>query len=309
MSINYQAINTGDELALICTGSSCLPEDPKIARQYLLDQYQLKAHYREDTHARISTQQRADIFLETLFDDRFNLLWLLRGGEGSADLVPYVAQQHARIAGMQPKMLVGFSDFTPLLNYFAQQFGWQTVHGPGALQLAKNKIDQSSEQAIIDLVFGRRTRFHLNSLVPLNEVAEQQQTIEAPVVGGTLSLINISVSDAWQIDARDKIVILEDVNEKAHKVSRTLKYLKRIGMFDGAAAIILGDFTAGLIGCSHEEQRTNIAAINRSLKWFAGQCEFPVLVTREFGHGKQNHPIVLNRPARLTLGHTGSVSF
>ena len=102
--------------------------------------------------------------------------------------------------------------------------------------------------------------------------------------------------------AKNKIVIIEDVHERPHVVSRTLKHLYRIGLLDQAAAIIFGDFFTAAIGHTTEEKNRNEQALLKALQLFAANCSFPVFQTNRIGHGKINEPILFGAPASLQTG-------
>ena len=272
---------------------------PKQTEQYLQENYQLDLVFGNETINKTSAEKRANIFIDYLLDDEVKMLWALRGGEGTADILPYIEARKDEIAQLPQKILMGYSDFTPILIYFAQTFGWQTVHGPAALLLSQLRIKASTERATMNLLFGKDKPLIFDQLHPLNEAAHNHSEIDCSVTGGTLSLVHTSLKDIWEINTRDKIIMLEDVAEKTHKISRMLKHLHRIGKFDYIKGMILGDFIAKPIGSTKEEKLANIDSINRLFPWFAKQLEIPVYQTEHFGHGKENIPFIYNRKAIL----------
>lgn len=291
-----------DHIALIAPGSICRhPSHPAITRDFLKKQYQLNAQFSNDTTQSLHPEQRAQIFLETLFNKDIKLLAQVRGGEGTADILPYVHRHYEDIKKLPAKILLGHSDFTALLIYFAQFYHWPVIHGPSLRQFALSAVDESSQQQTMDLLFGRLNQFNLE-LMPLNDAAKIDATIKAPLNGGNLSLVHISIKDIWEIDTKDKILFFEDCGEKAHKIIRTLKYFSRIGLFDTIQAVILGDFTCYPIGCDKEEQTQNQQAILKTLSSFAAHHPFPVLYTSRIGHGRVNLPLIYNTTYTLQLG-------
>lgn len=297
-------------IALVCTGSHCPDEQSVInAADYLKKHYGLQCIFDKDTHSYLSPNDRAEIFLKHLFNESVSTVFALRGGEGTADLIPFIHAQRDKISTLKPKTFIGFSDFTPLLIYFSQQFGWPVVHGPGAWRLSLGELDAESEKHTVDCLLQKPGQIVLNDLVALNNAAKQPGEIKAPLIGGTLSLLTISVKDSWEIDCNNKIVIIEDVHEKAHKVIRSLKHLSRIGKFDGAKAIVFGDFNTAPVGKNTVEQKDNAAAADRALMWFAKTCDFPVLQTMSFGHGKRNLPLGFSSDVTLALNETPSLEW
>lgn len=287
-----------DVIALACPGSYAAAENEAAqVSEYLNCQYGWTVLYREDTYSRLSAQQRAEIFLEYLFNPAIKLIWALRGGEGTADIVPLLEKHCDEIRRLPPKLLLGFSDITVLLIYFQQNYGWPVIHGMGAGQLVGTKVEAYSKQLTCDLLTGKCQQIVVSDLQPLNAEARHCSFIQAPLSGGNLSLLDISIKDCWEFDACDRIVIIEDVHEKAHKISRTLKYLQRIGKFSGVKALVLGDFLGVPLGCSEQEIAANAKAIQDTLPEFAAGCEFPVFSSSLFGHGAINYPLCFGPPA------------
>ena len=298
-------LEPGSTVALVCPGSICLSlGHPEVTRNYLKSKYQLNAKISQETTKSFSPKDRANFFLEQLFDEKINLIGILRGGEGCADILPYIHVYQKEIAKLKAKWLLGFSDFTALLIYFAQCYRWPVIHGASLLQFAEKRVDKNTEDITFNFLFGKNTRVYLEDLIPLNLAAKEERTLAGELTGGCLSLIDISIKDLWEIDTSNKIIFLEDVGEKAHKIIRNLKYLERISKFDQIKALILGDFSCQLIGCGEEEQKNNHAQILKTINNFASYHHFPVLYTRSIGHGFVNLPIVFCKNYQLQLGST-----
>lgn len=283
-------------VGLIRSGSACLrDDDPQYVQDWLQENYQIPAHYHPDTQQWLSAEQRAAILLEFLLADHYTALWAFRGGEGTADILPYLQQHEEAIRKARPKLLLGISDTTALLNYFNQYFGWPVAHTPSAVQVARGKVDKESTELTLALLRDTQAAYTLSSLTPLNTAAKQEKTITAKLCGGNLSMMAISVKDIWEVQTENKILILEDVNEKPYQIARYLNYLTRIGLLEKVAAIILGDFMVE--GGSDQQQ-----AVLRTLTRFAESCAFPVLQTTAFGHGVRCFPLPFYREIQLKLG-------
>lgn len=247
-----------------------------------------------------TAKEKAEKFLAYCLDDTVSHLWSCRGGEGSADIIPYLVQALPKLKKAKPKMLIGFSDFTAILVFFAQSLGWSAVHGMGALQFVRRSPDTQSIQKTLDLVrLGEYLgKIEHESLTALNFPAEEYLrgkigVISGKLTGGNLTLLDISIKDQWEIDTQDKIVFLEDWYEKGYQVSRTLKYLKRIGKLENIKALILGDFAAGKFFEDPIENKSQQEILMRALKKFAEDLSIPVFHTLRIGHGLANDPLVL----------------
>lgn len=281
-------------VGLVATASPCLDPDAvsKISDYLSLQGIGLQFDPQCGEKG-LSADQRAQCFLDSIFDDAISVIWSLRGGEGSADILPILLERDAEIAQLKPKVLLGFSDFTPILTYFNQRHHWPVIHGMSAVQLINGRVDQQTIDQTLAWIAGEQTELVVPNLRLLNKL-QSDLTIESTVVGGNLSLLNISVADLSQIDTSGKVIVIEEVNEKPHVVARTLKYLSRIGFFEQARAVVFGD----MVGIDDTEKQQ---AMNRQLQLFAQDCDIPVLCTDCFGHGRSNFPLDFSAISRLII--------
>lgn len=63
-----------------------------------------------------------------------------------------------------------------------------------------------------------------------------------PIVGGNLSLIAALCGTRWQLNTKQKILLLEDVGEEIYRLDRLLWQLKESGLLDDPAAVILSSW-------------------------------------------------------------------
>jgi len=233
---------------------------------------------------------------EALLNQESKAVWCLKGGYGCARLIPELIKL---MPPEKAKLFIGFSDITVLHLFLQQQWCWQTLHGPGITQLGLESIEQSHIQEAKDVIFGKQTLLNFQ-LKPLNKAARQTINIQTTITGGTLSLIQTSIGTLWQCDSKNKILFLEDVNERGYKVDRMLLHLKQAGIFSDVTAIIFGDFIEG-------KEPTGISLIEPVLQRFAEENDFPMLYSPEIGHGKFNRPLPFGVPANLQLGEASSL--
>ncbi|MDP2755685.1 MAG: LD-carboxypeptidase, partial [Nitrospirota bacterium] len=66
--------------------------------------------------------------------------------------------------------------------------------------------------------------------------------VEGLLVGGNLSLLAATVGTPWQIDATDRILFLEDIDEAPYRIDRMLTQMRLAGILDSCAGFLLGDW-------------------------------------------------------------------
>ncbi|MFQ8899372.1 MAG: hypothetical protein ACLR71_15325 [[Clostridium] scindens] len=66
---------------------------------------------------------------------------------------------------------------------------------------------------------------------------------EGRIAGGNMTLVSRLMGTPYEIDARGKILFLEEVGEKPYRLHGMLYRLKLAGKFDEAAGVIIGSLT------------------------------------------------------------------
>ena len=210
----------------------------------------------------------------------------VRGGYGSARLMPELDNI---ITPRFPKLFVGMSDITALHLYFQQKWQWPTLHAA----LGRDLFSDESTEAVKRILLGEVNQITMPGIA-LNELARADAIINAEIVGGNLSIIQTSIGTSWQINTANKILFLEETNERGYRVDRQLEHLRQVGIFKNVKAIIFGDFIKG-----NEPDGTSL--IKPVLERFAQSCGIPVVQIAGIGHDRTNFPLPLGTPAKLIL--------
>lgn len=274
-------------IRLVAPASGC---DPKLIKT--LEQLRdLSLHIPKDllnttTSLRTNTDaQRFQQLKEALLDKSSNIIWALRGGYGSARLIDQLTKMKKP---KKEKIFIGFSDITALHLFFSQHWKWKTIHANGLTGLLDPKLAPSNFKAIAQIIAQKTSSLTMKNLKPLNERAQKAKKISGPLTGGNTTLIQTSIGTGWQIDTFGKILFLEDVNEKAYKIDRTLQHLRQANLFKKVKAIVFGSF-------SDPFTNTDIP-----LKRFSSEINLPVFKTDQFGHSNTNHPLIYNAQSEIT---------
>ncbi len=177
-------------------------------------------------------------------------IFCARGGFGSIQTLEYLGLDLEKY----PKLFVGYSDITILLNWLRRRCGMVTIHGPMvATDLARGLSDRSQEH-FWGMLDGRKRAWKFT----LGETLRRGQ-VEAEMTGGCLSMLVTTLGTAYEIDSRGKILFLEDVGEAPYRVERMLMHLKMAGKLDHLAGVVFGDFTlcadAGAARCPRGDRR------------------------------------------------------
>jgi muramoyltetrapeptide carboxypeptidase len=194
--------------------------------------------------------ERAGAFCEVARDRDIDVVWCARGGYGAARLLPILERMTQQNGPPPRKLLVGYSDVTVLHEFVRCRWNWPTLHAP--MPAADLSVIKSDEwRATVELV--KRNRPPIPYERPcLSFITDRPgEPITGKLIGGNLSLWQSLIGTPWQPDVRGKILFLEDLSEPFYRIDRMFTHLVQSGGLDGAAAVVLGDFT----DCKDETHR------------------------------------------------------
>ena len=241
-------LRSGDTVALIAPATAAFQQnDLDIARESLEGlglRVRIGAHAR-DRHGSLGgldVDRAADI--NTCFaDPEIRGVFPVRGGWGSARLLPLLDYDLIRA---NPKVLLGYSDITALLNGIHARTGLVTFHGPNA----GGRWDEYS------LDIARRVLFDGEALRLTNPRGSRDENVltetefrrititpgraSGRLLGGNLSVLTTLLGSPWMPDFTGAILFLEDVGENWYRIDRMLTALRLAGVLDKLAGFVFG---------------------------------------------------------------------
>ena len=216
-------------------------------------------------------EARAEAFAAAWRDPSIAGVFAVRGGYGSAQVLPWLDPAEAR-AGC--KVLLGCSDLTALLSYVTTHCGLVGFHGPMLVHLAAGSAGYDRESLVGQLVRPR----------PYGELpAEGLEVLgrgraRGPLLGGALTQLAASLGTPFAFDPPPGFVLLlDDVNERPYRIDRLLVQLDQAGILSRAGAVVCAEFP----GCDDSEADLTARAVLADL---LGDVAGPVLFGLPTGH-------------------------
>lgn len=242
--IRPKPLQKGDKVAIIAPAS---PSDKNLIDKCIasLNELGLKVVIGESClseHGFLSGTDdiRANDINCMFADKNIKGIFALRGGYGCARLLDLI---DFKLIKKNPKIFIGYSDITALHIAINQKSKLITYHGPMISTELIKGLDEYSAEYYKKFIFEHEKIEELlnpegNSLEIINNGIASGE-----LIGGNLSLICSSLGTKYEINTKNKILFLEEVDEVPYKVDRMLTHLKQSGKLKEANGIILGAFT------------------------------------------------------------------
>ena len=220
-----------------------------------------------------SDEMRANELMEMYQNKSISAILTMRGGWGCArilDLLDY------DLIKSNPKVLMGFSDITSLVNAIYTKTGMVTYHGPCGYS---SWGDFSTQQVINSVVKG--VPFTMKN--PADNVEDLKVwtagKAQGELVGGNLTVVVSMLGTSYEPNWKGKLLFLEEISEEPYRVDRMLWQMKQAGVFNQINGLILGSFRK----CNPEEPERSFT-LDQIFEQHFREVSFPVYQGASFGH-------------------------
>jgi muramoyltetrapeptide carboxypeptidase len=273
--IRLRRLRSGDRVALVAPASSFPMEEvqagvTELARLGLEAVYD-QGVFDKDRFVAGSVETRVRGILDAWADPSIAALIAIRGGYGSAQLLPFL-DPDVLIEGR--KALIGYSDITAILSLY-QRNGLAAIHGPmidRRISKGPSAYDEDSFRKV--MMSGEPA----GDLMPAQLETLHPGSATGVLAGGTLTQLMASMGTPWGFDPPHGCVLfLEDIGERPYRIHRMLTQAAQAGIFVHATAIVFGEFP----GC---DEPGGDPAIRDVLRDFMAEFRGPVLFNFPSGH-------------------------
>ncbi|MBX4267715.1 S66 peptidase family protein [Clostridium estertheticum] len=181
-------------------------------------------------------KDRASDIMEMFENKAVDMILCVRGGYGSSRLLPYLDYD---IIKKNPKIFAGFSDITVFLNTFYEKCGLTTFHSPMG---TSNLEDVVTFKSFMFTFMEGYKPYTIKNPDEFKTSCINPGIAKGNLIGGNLGLICNSLGTPYEIDMKDKILFIEEVNEAPYRVDRILTQFLLSNKLKQCKGIILGQF-------------------------------------------------------------------
>lgn len=226
-----------------------------------------------------SDGSRFNFLIKEATNESSRFIWTLRGGYGSGRLIPSLLKIPEPL---KEKRFIGYSDITSLHLFVSQTWGWKPIHGAVFKEILDKDKDPKNFQYLEEIISGKTSCITYPGLRLLNKKSIHK--ISGKLTGGNATLLSMSAGTPWQLNAKDKIILIEESGH-GDRIDRTLQHLRNTKLLDNATAIIIGEIIGWDMNAS------------KLIDDFIQNLDVPVFKASFFGHGRRNYPWVYNADA------------
>ncbi len=279
-------LRAGDQVALVAPATVTYDRDDLLVAVESLEALGLRVRTGEHVLARYGyfagadEDRAADINAAFAADDVDGVI-ALRGGWGAARTLPYLDFD---LIAANPKVLLGYSDITTLLNAFLARSNLVGFHGPNG----SSPWSEFTTRGVRSIVFDGEAPLMRNPEIRNDTLAVRDYRIypivpgraRGRLVGGNLTLFSGLLGTPWFPDVSGALVFLEEVGEYIYRCDRMLTQLALAGVFEKAAGVILGGFA----GCGISPDRFGAFSLNDVFDQHLGGLGKPAFSGAMIGH-------------------------
>ena len=244
-----QRLRPGDTVALVAPAGVTYEKDYVTTAQQSLEALGLKVVLGKHILNRFGylageDRERAADINWAFADSQIHGIFCLRGGWGAARLLPFLDYSMIR---RNPKVFMGYSDITTLLNALYSKSNLVTFHGPTGGSPWFDFSVEKMRRLVFDgkaITMESHTRREGTLAPRLNRI----QTIvpgkaKGKLVGGNLSLLANLVGTPYFPDVSGHLLLIEEIGEYIYRCDRMLTQLSNAGIFDDVTGVVFGSFT------------------------------------------------------------------
>lgn len=227
-------------------------------------------------------KNRAAALMEAWRDPEVKAIWCCRGGFGSCLTLDYLDFTYMQ---ENTKIFIGMSDITAI-HVALQKHGLVTFLGPVLNYFNSAEFDvEYALTSMENCLVNTDTSISIPGEMEIDVLSEGVASGE--LVGGNLTLLSSLCGTKWQLNTKDKVLLIEEIGEYHYRIDRMLWQLKEAGLFRDVKGVILASFD----GCKAKIGESSLRDIFD--KYFKN-APFPVLYQFPSGHISTQAMLPLN---------------
>lgn len=233
-------------------------------------------------------EKRAEDVNWAFADKEIKAVFCVRAAAGAARILPYIDYE---LIKNNPKPLVGFCDNAALmlaLNKKSDIISWNGFLP--TYDFRGDSLDSLVHDSLLGLISGQPYKI-------ISGTTLRSGKAEGTFLCSNLSVLMKLAGTPYFPDLTNKILLVEDIHERLHKIDLMLQQLKQQPNFDKLKGIIFGHFT----DCSGDEEDGDL---DDCFADFLYKTSFPCIKDFEFGHTVSRYVLPLGANVKFSADET-----
>src|SRR3990167_4169421 len=218
-------------------------------------------------------------------DNKVKAVFTTRGGINCSEILPYLNYILIR---KNPKIFMGLSDVTSVLNAVSTKTGIITFHGPVLLMICggiDGKAFSNYTQKNFEEIFMQQSKKQKRLVNASGEwLAFKKGKAKGKLFGGNLKSLMSIVGTPFEPDWKNAIFFWESIGERIEQIDQMLTQLKTAGVFSKISGMIIGRLV-------NTQPKGDSELGSRIIDMILNQCKdysFPIVYGVDFGHVNDN---------------------
>lgn len=303
--VKPRRLRPGDRVALVSV-SSPVPSRGDVDKMVkCIEGFDLAVDVDENVMDRLgylagADSVRASALTRALENPDIRAVFFAWGGKGANHLLTNINYAALR---RDPKIVMGLSDPSAIINAITKTSGIVTFHGPTGVNFANpDGLAKFTETAFRNAVFG--TTYPAG--IPRYSSWQVLRPGEAsgPLVGGHLSTVQTLLGSVYEPNWDGAIFFWEEVGRTPRAIDLSLWQFRLNGVFDRISGMVVGR----PLECAdpvYDDEFDLLATIKNATSGYS----FPILFNVDLGHADPKVTLPVGARAQLNLRDEGNPQF
>lgn len=232
--------------------------------------------------------QRIKDLQSALDNPSIKAIWAARGGYGTMRIIDKL--DFSKFIQF-PKWICGYSDVTVLHSFVNNHLHLPSLHCTMPINITDTNWNETSVQTTMQIL----TTGSIDYQIEPYEFNRKGECI-AEIIGGNLSILYAINGSSSDIDTKDKILFIEDLDEYLYHIDRMMLNLKRSGKLAHLSGLIVGGMS---------DMHDNTIPFGKSayeiILEHVAEYNYPICFNFPAGHIADNRAIILGTKAHLKV--------
>jgi len=226
-----------------------------------------------------TTKERLQDLHSMFKNPEVKAIFVSGGGFCANQILPYI---NYSLIKENPKIILGYSDITVLINAIYSKTGLITFHGP-SVELTISSWDNFTKKSFLRAIFQTRPIGRVPGLTSWKVLKKGKAT--GHLLGGNLTVLRTLFGTKYNPDWKGAILFWEDCDLTYEDLDHFITHLKLAGILDKISGMIIGknkNFTE--IEKESELKKKDFLLPQNIILERTQEYKFPIISEVQFGH-------------------------